>query len=340
MRRQGIVAVCLGLGALLSLTAGAVYLASEPRIAGTVHATASGLEVPDLDDPAMIRRGAVHYDLVCAACHASPADPRRGTAVDLSPPAPALPTRVSDWPPSLLFRTVRDGVAGSAMPAWPAQDRPDEVWSVVAFLMAMPELSADDYADLAGREGSAWGDPPATAAGVGPTCARCHGTASATAPRLGIQHPDYLRDALHAYRSGARSSGFMQHLATRLQDSEIERLAIWLSEQETPAPVPTDGTDSDPDAPPEIITAGAPERQIAACNACHDPAGPARPDFPVLAGQHETYLATQLTLFSDDTPHPVVTRGGGPFVGLMQQAANGLTDEEIAELAAWFAAQP
>lgn len=68
------------------------------------------------------------------------------------------------------------------------------------------------------------------------------------------------------------------------------------------------------------------------CIDCHGEAGNAPIDatYPVLAGQYRDYLAHALQMYRDgDRAHP-----------LMAQQAADLTDQEIADLAAYFAAQP
>lgn len=67
-----------------------------------------------------------------------------------------------------------------------------------------------------------------------------------------------------------------------------------------------------------------------ACMACHGQTGVStNPEWPDLAGQHASYLAIQITAFRDgNRNNPVMA----PFVA-------GLTDADIAELAAWYSAQ-
>ena len=89
------------------------------------------------------RVAAVHYDLVCATCHGSPADPQRGKQLRLSPPAPSLHLRAGEMPPEMMFQAVKDGIQNTAMPGWPASGRDDEVWLMVAFLEKLPNLSAE-----------------------------------------------------------------------------------------------------------------------------------------------------------------------------------------------------
>jgi cytochrome c553 len=66
------------------------------------------------------------------------------------------------------------------------------------------------------------------------------------------------------------------------------------------------------------------------CVACHGIDGnSANPEWPNIAGQHAPYLVKQITAFRDGTRQNV----------LMSPMATGLTDEDIADLAAWFSSQ-
>lgn len=69
--------------------------------------------------------------------------------------------------------------------------------------------------------------------------------------------------------------------------------------------------------------------KAAACVVCHGPAGLSQvPDAPHLAGQPELYLAEQLGAYrSGKRVHPA-----------MSVVTKGLSDEDIADLAAWFSA--
>src|SRR3546814_16895445 len=71
--------------------------------------------------------------------------------------------------------------------------------------------------------------------------------------------------------------------------------------------------------------------KAATCTACHGPGGnSANPEWPKLAGQSAHYISEQLHRFkSGERQNP-----------LMQPQAAGLSDEAIANLAAYFAAQP
>ena len=234
--------------------------------------------VPDLDDPAMIRRGAGHYQLVCATCHGSPRAPAARFALDLSPAPPAL----TAWrPDARLFQTVKHGIRHTAMPAWPTDMRDDEIWDMVAFLRRMRTMSATEYAELA--FGTA--EPG--------SCAACHGEngegRGGGFPRLDIQSPTYLADALRAFREGSRHSGTMMAAARQLSDADVTALAQQFGQGRQ---VPTGGNNP---LGARIARDGFVTRDIPACDRCHS--ATARAEFPRLAGQTADYLRLQLELF-------------------------------------------
>jgi Cytochrome C oxidase, cbb3-type, subunit III len=70
----------------------------------------------------------------------------------MTPPPPYLPPRIPKWEPNELFYIVKHGIKFTGMPAWPALDRDDEVWAMVAFLRQFPKLDADEYRRLAQGE--------------------------------------------------------------------------------------------------------------------------------------------------------------------------------------------
>lgn len=177
----------------------------------TVAARAFWIEAPPLADPALVLRGAGHYDIGCRPCHGAPGEPPPVLLDEMLPTPPPLEEKVSRWSPEELFWIVKNGFKMTGMPGWPAQEREDEVWAMVAFLLELPELGPEEYRRLA-RNQEQWpeaarraalttapggrapvpgppaeepsppdaarplaaltGDPPAA---VVETCRRCHG---------------------------------------------------------------------------------------------------------------------------------------------------------------------
>lgn len=74
--------------------------------------------------------------------------------------------------------------------------------------------------------------------------------------------------------------------------------------------------------------------KAAVCAACHGKDGIAQiPGYPNLAGQNEQYLVSALNAYKDKQ------RTGGQAV-IMQGQATGLSDADIANLAAYYASLP
>jgi len=77
------------------------------------------------------------------------------------------------------------------------------------------------------------------------------------------------------------------------------------------------------------VSAG--EEKSATCAACHGAQGEsAGPQWPILAGQYPSYLEHALKSY----------RSGSRQNAIMQGFAAQLSDEDIEDLAAWFASRP
>lgn len=288
------------------------YFSMAAQQAITLHSL--DVAAPPLDRPGMVERGAGHYEMVCADCHGSPVRPPRQLAEDLSPPPPRLVDRMDQWHPApRVFATVKHGIRRTAMPGWPTQMRDDEVWDMVAFLEAMPEMEPEAYASLASGE-------------AGNDCARCHGADGGGrlpgVPRLDLQSPAYLEAALLAFRDGTRQSGTMMAAARQLGDDEIAELASRYGRRVV---LETDATT----AGAAIARHGIPDRDVPACDSCHGATG--RQDYPRLGGQDAGYLLRQLELFAE-----LGAGRGGPRAHIMAEVVKGLTPEEMQALAAYY----
>lgn len=306
---------------------------------------AAGLDAPDLSDPALLRRGAGHFESGCAACHGSPAQPRGPVVMSMTPHPPDLATRIDDWRPQDLFWVVKHGVKFTGMPAWPTQARDDEVWSMVAFLQALPGMDAEAYRRHAFGPAEHEGDAADLSTTVRPAradCVRCHGDdglgdPNGAFPRLDIQPVEVLVDALAAYAAGTRQSGIMQAAVSGLTEAERRRLAASFMSDAPLAPAALDPAEVGAEVLArgrEIALRGIPRHDVAACEGCHGPPAARQADFPRIAGQYPGYLEDQLRLFADEEG-----RGGGRFASLMTLAAHRLEPADIAAVARWYASR-
>lgn len=308
-----------------------------------------GIKAPALDDPDLILKGAGHYEIGCRPCHGSPSLHQPPIAFMMTPHPPYLPPRIGQWKPEELFYIVKHGVKFTAMPAWPALERDDEVWAMVAFMRKFPELDEAAYRQLA------YGEPRPGAAmeamegaeqipqAALQTCMRCHGRegiarGTGAFPNLAGQRTEYLRKTMEAYAKGTRHSGIMQPIAANLDAETISALSRYYSTAR-PAPQRRD-QDAVPDPAAvsrgaEIAKRGIPGQRVPSCLECHAPEGRRhKPEYPILAGQPAEYLELQLELFSREA------RGGSEYAHLMHAVAPRLKAEQIRDVALFFESQP
>ena len=123
---------------------------------------AKNIEVPSLDKPALIAKGAMDYSEMCTGCHLAPGNKESELRQGLYPQPPDLTQRV-EATPAQMFWVIKHGVKMSAMPAWGATHDDARIWDMVAFIKKLPELTPEQYqaligaSDESGRDGDAGG---------------------------------------------------------------------------------------------------------------------------------------------------------------------------------------
>lgn len=198
---------------------------------------------------------------------------------------------------------------------------------VVAAMLPLATARAVDAATIV-NQGNGKGAAP---------CMACHGAdgagqQAAGNPRLAGLDAAYLRKQLDDFAAGTRNSPVMGATANALGDDERAALAAYYSKlppksAQTPAAAaPTAGA--------ELATRGRWARQVPACVQCHGPGGVGvGASFPPLAGQPAAYIEAQLRDWQHGTRH-------NDPLQLMQHLSAALSDQDIHDVAAWFAAQP
>ena len=131
-------------------------------------------------------------------------------------------------------------------------------------------------------------------------CSLCHGakgdSSNGTFPRLAAQHPAYFVKQLRDFRDGRRKGTAMNEMAKDLVEEDIAGLAVHFSTQK---PVSKLAPEADLVAVGSyIFNKGNPFSGVAACACCHGPDGHGTVQLPRLAGQHASYLETQLMDFN------------------------------------------
>ncbi len=168
------------------------------------------------------------------------------------------------------------------------------------------------------------GDAVAGAKKHAASCAGCHGaqgiSPNDTWPNLAGQNAAYLARILAAYKSGDQKDVAMTPLAQELSTADIQNLAAYYAGLSCTAP-PSEA---------RIGDAAAGKAVAANCTACHGETGiGSNPAWPTLAGQKPGYLVNVLKAF----------RAGLRKDPMMAGVTRGLSDADIANLAAYYTAQ-
>jgi len=210
--------------------------------------------------------------------------------------------------------------------------RDNEVWRRILSISAALGLVALTVAACGGTQrGGSSAD--STVVGTVQVCSSCHGSEgrsiSPTFPRLAGQQKDYLVAQLQAFRDKTRADPhaqtYMWGMAARLSDPTIDAIAIYYASQ---APVA-----GKPSASPEtaggekIFTEGIPSESVPGCMNCHGEKAEGNGPIPLLAGQHQAYLARQLEAFAS------MARANE----IMHENSKDLTAAQISEVSAYLA---
>jgi cytochrome c553 len=157
-------------------------------------------------------------------------------------------------------------------------------------------------------------------------CQGCHGEFGLSLedliPNLAGQYANYIAKQLRNFQSGARTHQIMSAMAQTINDQELTDIAAYFSSQKK---MQGDGKGENPVAK-NLFTKGDPTRGIPPCMSCHGVNGkgqsPNVSTYPVIGGQHKSYLVAQLTHWRSGE------RSNSPD-GVMNKVAKTLTDAEI-----------
>lgn len=155
-----ILTIVVVLGVLAGL--GIVYLgvynvaASDPHSAFTqwlfqttmensVKRRAQNIMVPELGDSERIDASVSNYEEMCAQCHSPPEEPITDLAKGLNPKPPDLAESARHLSAAEIFWIVKNGIKMTGMPAWGPTHSDQDLWSVVAFVRKLPDMTPAEY---------------------------------------------------------------------------------------------------------------------------------------------------------------------------------------------------
>jgi mono/diheme cytochrome c family protein len=131
----------------------------------SVARRAGRVELPEDPSEALLAEGAGHYAESCAYCHGTPGQEPSEWSRGMRPQPPHLVEAAKEWSADEIHWIVTNGIKMTGMPAFGPHHTPEEILALTAFVSALPGLSADDYANLAGSTRENAGQPQSPAAG-------------------------------------------------------------------------------------------------------------------------------------------------------------------------------
>jgi mono/diheme cytochrome c family protein len=121
----------------------------------SVRWRARDIAAPPLDDAQRVQRGAALFHGKCVQCHGAPGVAQADFGQSMQPvPGPLVDAR-QRWRPQEIYWITRHGIKMSGMPAWEFKLDESQLWDVVAFVQALPDLSPQAYTQATRGAGAA-----------------------------------------------------------------------------------------------------------------------------------------------------------------------------------------
>ena len=172
------------------------------------------------------------------------------------------------------------------------------------------------------------------------SCAGCHGqdgnSAIASFPKLAGLGEKYLTAQLRHIKAGERVIVEMTGILDYMSDQDLQDMAAYYNSKKIQISGAKEITLLGMDDPQDVLDlgenlyrAGNLKTGVAACIACHSPAGKGNgpAGYPALGGQYAEYTEKQLLAYRNGE------RDSGANAKIMQGVAKALSDKEIKALA-------
>ena len=119
----------------------------------SIEVRSKDIEVPNLNDDALIKAGAGNYNSMCIGCHLAPGVAETELSQSLYPAPPNLTKVGIDGNPAAAFWVIKHGIKATGMPAWGKSMGDQYIWGMVAFLDQLPKMDAGQYQALVASSG-------------------------------------------------------------------------------------------------------------------------------------------------------------------------------------------
>jgi len=164
-------------------------------------------------------------------------------------------------------------------------------------------------------------------------CGACHGpdgnSVNPQWPSIAGQHAPYIVRQLEAFQIGERTNILMTSQAMTMTEQDMKDVAVFFAAQ--PAAAKSVADPGLVERGQALYRGGNKESGAAACLTCHGPSGRGNPAarYPLLRGQHATYIAATLREYATDA------RKSDGASKIMRDIAKRLSEEDIVAVAAY-----
>jgi mono/diheme cytochrome c family protein len=143
---------------------GLVFFLAQTARERSIAVRSRDIKVPNLADPKAVAAGASEYAEMCTGCHLAPGMEDNEMRPGLYPYPPNLGhhPRADEREPLAVnataarqFWIIKHGIKMSAMPAWGKTHDDATIWTIVAFLQALPTLTPEQYREMTKESESA-----------------------------------------------------------------------------------------------------------------------------------------------------------------------------------------
>jgi mono/diheme cytochrome c family protein len=134
---------------------GLMHWALTTAMQNSVRGQAKSVTPPPVPPSQKIGEAFRSYDEMCRQCHGAPGKEPAVIGKGLQPPPPVLSDAVRRWDRAELFWIVKNGIRMTGMPAFGPTHSDEDLWLLVAFLQRLPNLTAEQYAEMEQRFRSA-----------------------------------------------------------------------------------------------------------------------------------------------------------------------------------------
>ena len=250
----------------------------------------------------------------CGGCHG-------GNGNSLNPHIPNLAGQSANYLTKAL-KDYRDGKRHDLLMSEPVNRLSDRTIANLAAYFAQQQPESQLHKDLTSSDAF---NPLEDGKTLAAACGSCHGaegnSTQVGVPSLAGMHVKYIVRATLAYQMGQRKHPAMQEIVNFYSDTDIEKMAYFYATRQ-------------PDSQKKPVDGNAEKGRLLsqACADCHGENGisndPATT--PSLAGQNAEYIVAATRAYGN----------GKRNNDSMKTVAANLNQNELSDIAAWFATQP